>query len=70
MNVLLIYLSESIFWKKTKDHSKWAVSAQENEINLHCTGDLNRGGGTVSSINREVYQSFFKIIGEADKCAK
>jgi len=70
VNVRLIYLSESIFWKETKDHSKWAVSAQENEINLYCIGDLNRefsqakrGGGTVG------YLSSFKLSPQLCACA-
>jgi deoxyribonuclease-2 len=57
----------------TKDHSKWGVSIQPN--NLACVGGINRmtsqskrGGGTVCMNNAALWRSLTAIIAQHDSC--
>ena len=52
-------------WYYTKDHAKWAVSAEPNWI---CVGDINRqtsqekrGGGTIRFEDQDLWEQLSKI---------
>ncbi|XP_050537440.1 cell-death-related nuclease 7 isoform X2 [Daktulosphaira vitifoliae] len=63
-----------IWYKSSKDHSKWAIS--ENSSNsLTCIGDINRahdqtqrGGGTVCIDSLSIWKQFQKLILDIEKC--
>ena len=58
----------SMIWTETQDHSKWAISVQNN-LKLVCVGDLNhqtsqaqRGGSFLCLTNDLVYKAFSSLI--------
>uniref|UniRef100_A0A0N5AHC8 Deoxyribonuclease II n=1 Tax=Syphacia muris TaxID=451379 RepID=A0A0N5AHC8_9BILA len=73
MNVLSIRLQNFTF-PSSKDHSKWAISNDDNEPYL-CIGDINRqvsqtmrSGGTMCFQNKNLWKVFKKSIIKVEPC--
>ncbi len=67
-------------WKSTQDHSKWAVSVDEFDLDsssspYSCVGGINRqfsqekrGGATMCIENKDLNSAFFNAINEFEDC--
>ena len=67
-------LSFDVQFETRKDHSKWAVSADENQP-WTCIGDINRqygqfnrGGGTVCKNSSALWNSYFQLVNGIESC--
>jgi len=74
LNVRQVTATSDISWTETKDHSKWAITT-DNDTNVFCIGDINRqfsqakrGGGAVCSGIVTIWKSFSSMITKADSC--
>ncbi|EGC30473.1 hypothetical protein DICPUDRAFT_157792 [Dictyostelium purpureum] len=63
-----------VSWKYTKDHSKYALSIDEEESYI-CIGDVNRmytqwrrGGGSACFVNKSLWNSYRDFIATIDGC--
>ena len=61
-------------FKRTHDHSKWAISL-DKKTPVVCIGDINRmesqrkrGGGTVCFKSADVWTSFNKSVKAIEAC--
>lgn len=77
INIRQVQINININWKETDDHSKWAVSTNNDAAinNIYCIGDINRqfsqakrGGGTVCAQDTEIRGSLFGLIVKSDSC--
>ncbi|KAL4512090.1 hypothetical protein ABPG72_005092 [Tetrahymena utriculariae] len=73
-NNLVVSFPGSVNYKETADHSKYAVSLDDDKPYV-CLGDINRaksqwkrGGGTVCFSNYDVYRSFKQILSSQQTC--
>ncbi|KAF2070022.1 hypothetical protein CYY_008653 [Polysphondylium violaceum] len=62
-------------WRYTKDHSKWAISLDQ-ERNYVCIGDINRmysqykrGGGSACFVNDKLWNSYYNMIYDTSLCS-
>merc|ERR1712223_972915 len=78
--------SEEYDFKRTRDHSKWAISKDEKneegsevaaQKKIVCIGDINRmksqskrGGGTVCFEHSDAWNAFNGLVKEIDSCSK
>ncbi|XP_076252595.1 deoxyribonuclease II isoform X2 [Rhynchophorus ferrugineus] len=77
-NILNVTFTDiQVTFNTTVDHSKWAVSTQNNEDNWICIGDINRakpqtlrGGGTTCLHNSILSTLYQNIIVNTEPCQK
>ncbi|KAL4475091.1 hypothetical protein ABPG74_001787 [Tetrahymena malaccensis] len=73
-NNLVVSFPGSVTYKETADHSKYAVSLDDDKPYV-CLGDINRaksqwkrGGGTVCFSNYDVHRNFKQILSSQQTC--
>jgi deoxyribonuclease-2 len=73
-NVQMLQFPNLPAFKETQDHSKWAISVDEN-VNVTCVGGINqmtsqntRGGGTVCLQNNALWNSFSSLVYQVEEC--
>lgn len=69
-----LHLVNDIIWETKHDHSKWAISTEENS-SMVCFSDLNRtvqqqvrGGGAVCFENKMVHDVMAEMITKTEPC--
>ncbi|GAM17409.1 hypothetical protein SAMD00019534_005840 [Acytostelium subglobosum LB1] len=79
VNSLTLQIKErdgnTVSWKYTKDHSKWAASMPTEATKYICIGDINRmysqykrGGGTACLAIDALWQSYYDTIDTVSGC--
>ncbi|XP_022189882.2 plancitoxin-1 [Nilaparvata lugens] len=75
-NVNLCVKKDCDSFSYTKDHSKWAVSIDDQKPYI-CIGDVNRalsqgkrGGGTVCMNNAKVWKAFYSAVTDVEPCPR
>lgn len=77
LDIKLISLGQTITFKNSQDHSKWAVSPADQEAGggWVCVGDINRneaeekrGGGTVCLQDPVVWKAYRNAAVECETC--
>jgi deoxyribonuclease-2 len=68
-NILTVKFG-TLTWKRTQDHSKWAVVGQTvciGDINRQ-SGQLNRGGGTFCRTDSKFFAEVNAVLGDIEQC--
>ncbi|PRP85270.1 hypothetical protein PROFUN_07040 [Planoprotostelium fungivorum] len=73
MNVRTVAPMDGVQWTETKDHSKWAVTTDVQDV--FCIGDINRqfsqakrGGGAICGTVSSIWKDLTDFISESDPC--
>ena len=57
---------------KSKEHSKWAISKNKNEVCFadlnHCPSQANRGGHIVCFENQKLHEIMLNSVQSTDSC--
>lgn len=75
INIDQIAFNSEDSWDHYSDHSKWAITVGESNLNLACLCDMNRmvsqqvrGGSCLCSSNPSLYTALKSIVVLTDKC--
>jgi len=75
-NILKIALDDVNTWDHTSDHSKWAVTVNDDKTKLACLCDMNRmtsqssrGGSCLCSDNKNLYKALTGVFSQGDPCS-
>lgn len=76
INIDRIAFNSEDSWDHYSDHSKWAITIGESNLNLACLCDMNRmvsqqvrGGSCLCSSNPSLYTALKSVVVLTDKCS-